>query len=294
MSLQKNFAALTNTAPAVLRTHQKPILLTAAAVTALTPLLAYIRSSYRAWLALGPGGVPYHFFGWLLQVGMHAIARSDTREPLPRPYARLEDVAAPYGPPGARSYLGGTVLPNRRGDRPTIPGFVAPQRQTSGQADAGTVAREKGFLDRVAGANPALFEARASRLEGPLHRALWLRLPSGGGGGGDDDEKAKARLRELRTRLGRGTDGEFAHVHGEGSVHVTVSPADAKTVIEGGWGERHRLAGVFGTRGMVAWGYVMVYAPRDEEEFAVFKEIILAGARYVSEGAGVEVVVPEE
>ncbi|KAI1465536.1 uncharacterized protein F4812DRAFT_466513 [Daldinia caldariorum] len=294
--LQKNFTALID--PAVLRAHQKPILLTAALAAALTPLLAYIRSSYRAWLALGPGGIPHHFLGWLLQVGMRALARSDTREPLPRPYTRLEDVAAAYGPAGERSYFGysgTTSLPARSGDRPAVPSFVVPQRQTSDKADAATVAREEAFLDALARANPRVFEARASRLEGPLHRALWLRLPREGSDEDEDDAgKNKQKQEELRIRLGRGAEGEFAHVHGEGSVHLTMSPGDAKTVIESGWGERHRLSGVLGTRGILPWGYVLVYAPRDEEEFGVLREIILAGARYASEGAGVEVVVPEE
>ncbi|KAI1657634.1 hypothetical protein F4813DRAFT_70589 [Daldinia decipiens] len=286
--LQKKYAALIN--PDVLRAHQKPILLATGITAAAAPLLAYAWSCYRQWLALGPGGVPYHFLGWLLQTSMHVIARSDTREPLPRPYKRLEDVAALYGPAGAKSYLRNGAIPKRTGDRPTIPTFVAPQRQTSDVAPAATVAAEKAFLDALAAANASLFEVRASKLEGPLHQALWLRLPSASP---DDAEKQKT-LRELRTRLGRGAAGEFAHVHGEGSTHVTLSPTDAKTAIEAGWAERHRLAGVWGSRALAPWGYVLVYAPRDEAELGVFRELVLAGARYVAEGAGVEVVAPAE
>ncbi|KAI1642110.1 uncharacterized protein F4817DRAFT_310252 [Daldinia loculata] len=288
--LQKKYAALIN--PDVLRAHQKPILLATGITAAAAPLLAYAWSCYRQWLALGPGGVPYHFLGWLLQTSMHVIARSDTREPLPRPYTRLEDVAALYGAAGAKTYFGNGQgqIPKRKGDRPTIPTFVAPQRQTSDVASPATVAAEKAFLDALAAANASLFEVRTSKLEGPLHQALWLRLPSASP---DDAEKQKTLL-ELRTRLGRGSGGEFAHVHGEGSAHVTLSPADAKAAIEAGWAERHRLAGVWGSRAVVPWGYVLVYAPRDEAEFAVFREFILAGARYVTEGAGAEVVAPAE
>ncbi|KAG4219452.1 hypothetical protein PC116_g32068, partial [Phytophthora cactorum] len=204
-------------------------------------------------------------------------------------YKRVEDVAALYGDAGAQSFFardgdgGASTFPPRKGRRPEIPSFVAPQRQLSEQAPPPTVAAEKAFLDALAAANPTLFEARASKLEGPLHRALWLRMPS-------DPDKKKL----LQTRLGRGADGEFAHVHGEGSLHLTLSPADAKNAIEAGWAERHKLAGVWGQRAVVPWGYVMVYAPRSEEEFALMKEIILAGARYVAEGSGVEVVAPKE
>ncbi|KAF3057292.1 putative phospholipase carboxylesterase protein [Daldinia childiae] len=288
--LQQKYAALIN--PDVLRAHQKPILLATGITAAVTPLLAYAWSCYREWLTLGPGGIPYHFFGWLLQTSLHLIARSDTREPLPGPYKRLEDVAAMYGAAATKSYFGNgqSQIPKRKGGRPTIPTFVAPQRQTSDIAPAAVVAAEKAFLDALAAANTSLFEARNSKLEGPLHQALWLRLPSASTA--DDAEKQKT-LQELRTRVGRGSDGEFAHVHGEGSVHVTLSPADAKAAIEAEWAERHPIAGVWGSRAMVPWGFVLVYAPRDEAEFAVFRELMLAGARYVTEGAGVEVVAPE-
>ncbi|KAI0106677.1 hypothetical protein F4814DRAFT_67009 [Daldinia grandis] len=292
--------------PTILRTHQKPILLAAGLTAAATPLLAYAWSCYQQWLALGPGGVPHHFLGWLVQTSMHVIARSDTREPLPRPYKRLEDVAALYGAAGAKSYFGSgqsqsqSQIPKRKGDRPTIPTFVAPQRQTSDVAPAATVAAEKAFLDALAAANAELFEVRTSNLEGPLHQALWLRLPSTPPDSADkqqqqqEQEQQQQTLEELRTRLGKGSNGEFAHVHGEGSAHVTLSPADAKAAIEAGWAERHRLSGVWGARAVVPWGYVLVYAPRDEGEFAVFCGLVLAGARYVAEGAGVEVVAPAE
>ncbi|KAI0853371.1 hypothetical protein F5Y00DRAFT_224525 [Daldinia vernicosa] len=291
MSLLQNKYAAALINPDVLRAHQKPILLATGITAVATPFLAYAWSCYREWLALGPGGMPYHFPGWLLQVGLHAVARSDTREPLPRPYKRLEDVAALYGAAGAKSYYnysgdGPGQIPKRKGDRPTVPTFVAPQRQTSDAAPPATVAAQKAFLAAVAAANASLFEVRTSKLEGPLHQALWLRLPSPSSASADDDTT-------LRTRLGRGSDGEFAHVHGEGSVHVTLSPADAAAAIEAGWAERFGLAGWWGSR-VVPWGFVMVYAPRDEGEFAVFRELVLAGARYVAEGAGVEVVAPAE
>ncbi|KAK6949542.1 hypothetical protein Daesc_009625 [Daldinia eschscholtzii] len=225
--LREKYAALLN--PEVLRAHQKPILLATGITAAATPLLAYAWSCYRQWLALGPGGVPYHFFGWLLQTSMHVIARTDIREPVPRPYKRVEDVAALYGDAGAQSFFardgdgdgGASTLPPRKGRRPEIPSFVAPQRQLSEQAPPPTVAAEKAFLDALAAANPTLFEARASKLEGPLHRALWLRMPS-------DPDKKKL----LQTRLGRGADGEFAHVHGEGELAPNPQPRGRE--------ERHR------------------------------------------------------
>jgi hypothetical protein len=61
-------------------------------------------------------------------------------------------------------------------------------------------------------------------------------------------------------------------------MHLTLHPLDAKLVIEQGWGERHPLAG----RGpWVPRGFVMVYAPRDEDEVSIVMDIVRAGAWWV-------------
>ncbi|KAI1414938.1 hypothetical protein F5Y13DRAFT_10578 [Hypoxylon sp. FL1857] len=288
--LQKKYADLIN--PAVFRSHKKPILLATGLTAAAAPLLAYAISCYRQWLALGKGGVPYNFFGWLAQSSLHLIARSDTHLPIPKSFTKVEDIAALYGPAAGKSYFSsspgsGRTLEPRKGGPPTVPGFVAPQRQTDEFPPPGTVDRQNAFLAALAHANPALFELQTSKLEGPPHRALWLRP---GQALSEEERRAEA---QFHVRLGRGSGGEWAHVHGEGSAHVTLSPVDAAAAIEAGWARRHGLSGVGGKRAMVPWGYVLVYAPRNEEEWGVWREIVMAGARYVAEGAGVEVVVPE-
>ena len=75
--------------------------------------------------------------------------------------------------------------------------------------------------------------------------------------------------------------GEIAHVHqSDGSAHVVLSFADAKEVIAKGWGERHELVG-----GMILpWGYVFLYAPRDEGEVEVMKRIFEAGVGFMMSG----------
>ena len=60
---------------------------------------------------------------------------------------------------------------------------------------------------------------------------------------------------------------------------MTLSLADAKEVIEKGWAQRHGLSGR-----LLPWGYVMVYAPRDEEEVEVLGRIFRAGIAFVSGG----------
>lgn len=65
-------------------------------------------------------------------------------------------------------------------------------------------------------------------------------------------------------------------------MHLTLHPHDAALVISSGWGERHPLAGrqIFGKR-LLPSGFVMVYAPRTEEQVAVLMEIVRAGAWWV-------------
>ena len=70
---------------------------------------------------------------------------------------------------------------------------------------------------------------------------------------------------------------EIAHMHGtDGSLHVTLHPLDVAYILKRGWGERHPLAGRW-----LGSGFMMIYAPRDEEELKVILEIVQAGARWV-------------
>ncbi|KAI5927251.1 hypothetical protein F4810DRAFT_352471 [Camillea tinctor] len=247
-----------------------------------TPFLAYTLHAYRAWHALGGGGLPHSPVGWLLNLALHPFARSDHRA-VPAPYtdslARL--TAGPYGAAGAQSFLA-SPLPARRGPRPEVPTTVAPQRQTTQTAPPGA---QDAFLAALARANQGLFALRPSALEAPEYQALWLE--EGPGRALPDWFPPRAR-------------GELAHVHPEGSMHLVLSLADAARVVEAGWGERHRLSGAWVPglakgRTLVPWGYVLVYAPRREGEMRVWRECVLAGARFVAESAGAAevVVVPE-
>ena len=66
---------------------------------------------------------------------------------------------------------------------------------------------------------------------------------------------------------------EFAHIHphpDNGSLHVKLPAADAKHVVDTGWGEDHYLV----TQGMYPKGLIMVFSPRDDEELEVVKTIV--------------------
>lgn len=234
---------------------------------ALCPAVAWAAESYQAYLDVGPGGLPHNIFGWLLQGAAQLIARHDTRDhkPFSDPGARHA-----LGPHGTTSFLPGGPpgrLPGREGERPLVPGFVAPQRQVTGRGPRSAEMRRRlaGLQDEVAGANPSLVFVDGSRLEGRGCPALWL---------------AVSRERQLPAYV-RKTKGEFAHVHPEGTMHVTLSLVDAEEVVRRGWGERHPLSGV---RGFWPLSYVLVYAPRDDAEFEVCRKVVEASVRFVCAG----------
>ncbi|KAI0405744.1 hypothetical protein F4802DRAFT_561861 [Xylaria palmicola] len=241
-------------------------LVLAAAAAGGFPLATYLVFSYRGWLALGRGGLPANPLGYLINVALHVIARTDVRAPAPYELEGLEEA---YGPWARRSFFvpAGASLPERVGPRPDVPSYVAPQRQTSEPAAPRMVARMEAFLAAAVAANPGVLETRPSRLEGPSHDAMWL-----------------ADGLTARPRFLKGTNGEFAHVHGEGSTHLILSLTDATRAIELFWAERHSLSG--GPGGHIPWNYVLLYAPRSEEELAVWKMFITASARFVTTAAG--------
>jgi hypothetical protein len=116
-----------------------------------------------------------------------------------------------------------------------------------------------------------MLETRVSLLE-RRHAALFLRqevLDSG-------------RVADT-ARLAR---GEIGHVHTDLSVHLYFSPADARALIEKGWAERHRLAvprdAWWKNKPIIADTYLLVYGPRDEEEFRCFSAITLAAIRFMA------------
>ncbi|TGJ80602.1 hypothetical protein E0Z10_g8168 [Xylaria hypoxylon] len=289
--------SLRNTAHSLASRENHRLIYTTAA-TAAVALLAYSRYCYVEWLALGEGGVPRSLRGWLFNVAAHLIARRDPRA-VPAPYERKKGKSEDhtivlsaseeeqYGAYSRVSFLS-TPIPVRGATRPTVPTTVVPQRQTTEKARDATLARQNAYLAAVAAANPRLFAMKPSALESPRFSALWLLSPS------DSQTQGFEGVDPARVKwLPRGACGETAHVHHEGSTHVCMSLVDAAGIVRKGWGERHRMSGV---QGILPWGYVLVYAPREDGgDWEVWKEIALAAARAVAKCAGFdgEVVMPE-
>lgn len=242
------------------------------AATASTAILLLAYQDYRAYVALGPHGLPDTFWGWCVQLKLLRKARKDVIAPAPYD---VDAVKARMGPNAMRSYLPttdkGVSLPLRVGTRPHIPGFTAPQRQTTAQANSDTKAQMTSFHDHLVQENSTILQFENSELEGPVP-AVQLR-------------KSVGRRPEYLTQ----TKGEMVHVHPiDGSTHVVLSLKDSEEVIQRGWGQRHRLSGV-----VVGWSYTLLYAPRDEADLKVWKDIVIAAVRYCcGEIAAVKVPAP--
>jgi phospholipase/carboxylesterase len=70
---------------------------------------------------------------------------------------------------------------------------------------------------------------------------------------------------------------EFAHIHPDGSLHVTLSPKRAKEAIEAEWAEYHPLAHQIGVEGMV-----LLYTPRDMQELDIIFQLVVDSYNFVT------------
>ena len=78
----------------------------------------------------------------------------------------------------------------------------------------------------------------------------------------------------------------YHYHHSDGSAHATLAPNDARMVLDRGWGERHVLSGQLPTaklRGRIPLTYVMIYAPRSEEEVELHRSVAIAAVNWAVE-----------
>ncbi|KAK1255696.1 hypothetical protein MKX07_007955 [Trichoderma sp. CBMAI-0711] len=232
-----------------------PILFTSA--IAIVPLGALMLPSYRGFIDLGPGGLPHNVVGWLLQGALRPFSLNSTRD---HSLFQKPGVASAYEPHGTTRFLQGE-LSTRRGDRPIIPNYVAPQRQKTEKGDEALVNRMNSHLRGLASHRPETLAVRGSGLEARDNPALWLVGTP------------------LPKYLAKSTKGEIVHVHPEASSHMILSLSDAEEAMAKGWAELHPLSGVMG---YIPLPYVMVYAPRDEEEFGVWTRFVDAAVAFTT------------
>ncbi|GAB2599171.1 hypothetical protein GCM10027168_35180 [Streptomyces capparidis] len=68
---------------------------------------------------------------------------------------------------------------------------------------------------------------------------------------------------------------EFAHIHPDGSLHLSLSASDQRELLDKGWGELHPLHSPH-------VNVVMLYAPRTEAELPVAHTVLRAAHRYAT------------
>ncbi len=205
---------------------------------------------YQNWIALGIGGIPHTLEGYrrvkMLGKGM--------KNPID-----VNRFAGDIGKSGDVKTL--FDLPKREGTRPTIAPFAVPHRQMDQHNDTITRNKQKQIFDEMV-ANPAynlIYKTSNFEAHNP---AVFL----------------KDTLAGNATVIPK-SHGEVGHIHlTDGSMHLTLSPSDAKEVIEKGWGELHGLAG----DGPLIKTYMMVYSPRNDMELEVIKKILEAAVKYAT------------
>ncbi|KAJ7127102.1 hypothetical protein C8R44DRAFT_113919 [Mycena epipterygia] len=230
--------------------HRHPRALTLAAVIAVGA--PWVLDNYRKFRALGKSGLsPLGPLGWLLATVLTGFGRETVST------AEYEQDA------NTESWLDEKSV-ERRGVRPTLGWHCVPHRQMDRLPEEVVAKRLDAIFAKRVAANPNLVQVVPSPHE-KLDPGMIIHpdIPS-------PHKEADQALREI------------AHVHStDHSLHVILSPADCKTAIELGWAERHPLSGVSRILPLPN-NYLLVYAPRNEEELDVVERIIVASIGYMT------------
>ncbi len=208
----------------------------------------WARSDYRAWTALGKGGLPHTLRGWA-RMSRLRLQKGET--------IGTTALDPEVGAVGDGAYLGALI--QRCGPRPKVAPHPIPQRQLNQFTTTAIRRRLDAVFDEAVRARPQLLRFETSFFEkhGP---AVTLRAPERG------------------HRWAAATHGEIGHIHqGDGSMHLILSASDAKAAIEAGWGERHPLAGSLG----LPITYLYVYPPRDEVELGTVRRLLNAAIEHM-------------
>ncbi|KAI4179197.1 MAG: hypothetical protein L6R41_007986 [Letrouitia leprolyta] len=233
------------------------------------PVCRFVHRDYYDFLALGPGGTPSTFAGYLRICYLRFFILKDPLKPPPS-----TSTESP-----ANGFL--LRLPKRPHPRPSVAG-IAPHRQTNQKPPAQLYHRLRIALYSLVGGNPKLLRSGNSCFEKhglALFLCLCPQCP---------DAECHAELLHAGPTHMNSTcsdTGEVCHLHpSDSSMHMTLHPLDAAMVISRGWGERHPLAGcpVLGIgKRLLPEGFVMVYAPQDETQIGVVKDIVRAAGWWV-------------
>ena len=243
-------------------------LLTVLSTSLIACIYSLILLDYHFFLSIGPGGTPSTPAGYAKICLLRLIARSRSNVLIP-PTISPSLHSRPY-------FLNSKILPLRSKPRPRTAG-LAPHRQTTQKGTFDDVVRLTTGLKSLVKRNSATIQEGVSCFEKHSLGLFLTPSPADYAIHTDQGDKEQPIEAPVERRTTCGTPPEIAHMHGsEGSMHLTLHPQDAATVIECGWGERHPLAGRW-----LLEGFVMVYAPVSEEELRCVMEIVRAAAWWV-------------
>lgn len=221
-----------------------------------------IHKDYKAFLALGPGGTPSTFFGYLKITYLRLFTLSF--DPFVAPVLETS-----IQPPFGLFQQFGARLPQRDGPRPIVVG-LAPQRQLDQPGSLRAYETICATLKDLAQKNPLHLHTGVSCFE-KQGLALFSQSP-----------------------LNATCRGEVCHVHdSDRSFHMSLHPSDAAVVIEKGWGQRHPLAPGGWTGRYVPKEFLMIYAPRNQEEVKAVLKIFECAAWWVM-GERFEITIPND
>ncbi|KAF2853220.1 hypothetical protein T440DRAFT_445086 [Plenodomus tracheiphilus IPT5] len=215
-------------------------------IAGLAVLSAAIAYDFKSWQTFGTGGTPPTLHGYLKihRWGLYLLLhRQNLLDPSPLPTT---------GP----SYLNPQRIPHRAGTRPKLTRWTLPQRQIPGKITPAASYTLHNLMASFANTPPysTFIDARPSKTEGGTGTAIYVKPDS-------KDINLNPSAHKIFY--------ELAHVHpADHSLHVYVSPADARLVLERGWGQR------FPVDWLAPPSWIMVYAPRDEEEVEVVREVV--------------------
>ncbi|KAF9761430.1 hypothetical protein IL306_003817 [Fusarium sp. DS 682] len=250
--------------------HHRPwLLVTTSGAAALVALAAWCIKDHHDYLALGPGGPPYNVRGWAwITFGIRPFALSKSGA------TYVADYLTEGSHPTIRN------LPRRQGER-AILGGIAPHRQLSQHAPERMRTYIQNLFTNATRQHPSILETKKSLYE-RHHDALFVSC------------KLLESPPESLPNTAIIARGELGHAHPDLSVHLYLSPEDARVIIEKGWAERHRLSvpetSWVKNKYAIASIYLMIYGPRDEKEMEILGVILENSIRFMTGEAEVEKV----
>ncbi|KAJ5957276.1 hypothetical protein N7501_011555 [Penicillium viridicatum] len=218
--------------------------------------LAAFWIDFKSWRDFGTGGTPPTLSGYLKirRWGLYLLFKR-------------HNVADQNAIPNeGASYLEGNNLPKRAGPRPKSTRWTLPQRQLPTSITP-TASRTLATLMQDLAASPtysAYINTAPSKTEGGTGPAIYVN---------SDVKTVNPNAKNIFY--------EVAHVHPkENSLHVYLSPRDARIVLEKGWAQRFPIFWI------TPAGWVHVFAPTDDAEVEVVREIVRSAICFAVGGGG--------